>query len=658
MAQPGLQSRIFARSRHSLPKGTRSILVSLFVALAIPPICPSASGTANLVANPGFEESDATGHPVHWGCWGSEGGEPAEDEFFDREPDGHSGEWSVSIWQEGWGKEGWWYTVVPGIKPRRWHSVSVWVKRDRPTGWVPELEIFGQKRVMNLRDSGVWQKFDWLLNSGEFQGDVLLKLMNRRKPYKVWFDDVVVEEFSLEPDTAPNARTLSWNSTETSALVLFEVKLAASERFESETLLVGKTLKREIAIPPEIPEGEWFWRVKAFENDTLLATSPPQKINVVAATKKIGEPQPQKEVLPSLRPSSGEYISFDDDLNLLLDGRPFFPVGIYSLPAEKFKEAERAGFNTVLTADVEAARRAGLRAIVPRGFRLGAKDSAHREKTSPGDLTRWIIARYLWDEPDQNNASPQSVFQAHVAEKRADPHHPTAIVVYRPESFPAYASTSDILMTDPYPIPHRPMRVVSESVRAAREAVRDQKPVWAVLQAFNWMDSSQEARRTGWARWPTYREERCMAYLSVINGARGTLFFQYAGEGTHDPVNWEGLKRLAAELKKVSPILLGRTLHLPVSLDVKPLHYSGGVNTARIEYTLKTDGRSTYLIAANNWPGPCRVTFTFDEGLRGVVNVPFEKRRIRARASSFCDVFAEYDVHVYELKSDQSPARK
>jgi hypothetical protein len=149
-----------------------------------------------------------------------------------------------------------------------------------------------------------------------------------------------------------------------------------------------------------------------------------------------------------------------------------------------------------------------------------------------------------------------------------------------------------------------------------------------------------------------------MAYLAVINGARGILFFQYAGEGTHEPVNWEGLKRLAAELKKVSPILLGQALHLPVSLDVEPLHYSGGVNTARMEYTLRTDRRGIYLIAANNWPGPCRVTFTFGEELRSPVRVRFEKRRIRANARSFSDTFAEYDVHVYELNFDESPAHK
>lgn len=644
--------------RRSAPRGAGFILI-LLSALGSAAVSLTLSGAENVVRNPGFEESDRAGNPAYWGFWGSAAGEALGDEFFDREPEGHSGGWSVSIREEGWGRRGWWYTVLRGIKPQRSYSVSVWAKRDRPTGWLPELELFGQKRVMNLYNAEVWQKFDWLLNSGDSEECLLLKLVNSRKPYKLWFDDVVVQEFCIEPDSAPKGGKLSWASTETTALVVFQAELAASERFDGDVMVVGKTLNCEIAVPPEVSGGDFYWRVKAFQNETLLATSAPQKLIVERGTKRLDEsPAPEDEILPSMRPGSGEYISFDEELNLILDGERFFPIGIYSLPSEKFTEAKRAGFNVVLTREVEAASRAGLRAIVLMGFRVGAEEKAYPEGSLPGEINRWIIARYLWDEPDQTNASPRKVFESHVREKTADPDHPTAIVVYRPEHFTDYASASDILMTDPYPIPHRPVSIVSESVRAAREAVCDQKPVWAVIQAFNWMDSSQEARRTGWARWPTFREERCMAYLAAINGARGILFFQYAGEGKHDPVNWEALRRVATELKRVSPIFLSRTLALPVSVDVQPLYPSSGANAKRIEWTLKTDGRGTYLIAANNWPGQCRVTFSFDEGLRGVVNVPFEKRRIRARASSFCDVFAEYDVHIYGLKLKGSPARK
>ncbi len=674
-------------------------MLSRAIGLSLAIISISAWAAPNLVENPGLEESDDMGDPAGWGCWGSEAGEVVADEVFEWEPEGHSGERSVSIREEGWGRRGWWYTIVRGVKPGRWHSVSIWAKRDRPTGWLPELELFGEKRVLNLYRVGVWEKFDWLLNSGGCEGEAVLRLVNWRKPYKVWFDDVRVEEFGVEVDGEAKGGNLSWRSRETGALVVFEVEASKSEGFNGDVRLVGRTVSNQIVIRtaqpffrleegadlwntlpkkldlyPDLDEmrGEWYWRVKAFQNDTLLATSQPRKVTVEPAKEGTREVvSPGEEILPPLRAQSSERISFDENLNLLMAGKPFFPIGIYSLPAERFWEAKRAGFNTVLTDEVVAAQRAGLRAIVPSGSRRKSVAQASRlhsllclcprmkmQAGTPALLglresgtQDSIIARYLWDEPDQGNISPREVFQAHTQEKTDDPHHPTAIVVYRPENFPAYASTSDILMTDPYPVPHRPLSTVSESVRAARKAVGDRKPVWAVIQAFDWSDASQEARRTGWARWPTFEEERCMAYLAVINGAKGILFFRFCGEGEHDPANWRGLKRLARELRELSPILMLRTQEAMVSPDVQPPDESGVQDEGKeIEWIVKGDGFRTYLIAANNWPGIRRATFSFERELGEFVSLPLEKRKLGTEGRSFSDVFEAYGVHVYELR--------
>jgi hypothetical protein len=626
----------------------RTAASALLTVSALLPAFPSST-TGNIVENPSFEEPDEMGDPAGWGWWGSETGQMGVGELFQCEPDAHTGDWSISIREEAWGNRGYWHTVLHGIKPHRWYAVSVWAKRDRPTGWVPQTEVFGQNRVINLRQPNVWQRFDWLLDSGEFSGSAVLKLVNSRKPCKVWFDDVTVEEFSVEALSPVERRRLSWRPSFTSRLVVFEIEMARTVSFDPGLRSLGRTLNEEISLPNELPPGDWFWRVKAFQNGSLLAVSPPQRITVEPVEPPLQPTPPKKEVLPLEFAESTEHISFDANLNLLVDGTAFFPVGIYSLPPELFKEAKRAGFNVVVTNEVEAAQRAGLRAMVHKGFTNTPGKSDETVPVSQGEADCWIIARYLCDEPDQTNVSPKEAFRAHVQEKEADPLHPTASVIYRPESFGDYASASDILMTDPYPIPHRPLTVVSESVRAAREAVRDRKPVWAIIQAFNWGDVSQEARRIGWARWPTYAEERCMAHLAVINGANGILFYGYGGSN-HNPSNWRALKRVAGELKRISPILLSRTLSLPVSVSACRM---GEIEEAdegeRIECTLKSHAGRTYLIAANDWPGKRRVTFSFEKPLREIINLPFEKRRIRTDEQSFSDIFEPYGVHVYEL---------
>jgi hypothetical protein len=141
-----------------------------------------------------------------------------------------------------------------------------------------------------------------------------------------------------------------------------------------------------------------------------------------------------------------------------------------------------------------------------------------------------------------------------------------------------------------------------------------------------------------------------MAYLAAINGAKGILFYQYPDETKHGPQYWENLKRVARELKQLSPILLSPTVTLPVSLDVQgPSRLEGKSEKDRIEFVVKSDGHKTYLIAANNWPGTRQASFSFESDLRRSVVAPFENRRIRAYGNSFWDTFKPYDVHVYRL---------
>ncbi len=650
MHRTASHARALLRSRRSPGRFREKDFPKLPILLILCLLCPSILAGPNLVRNPGFEEMDQKGDPAHWGCWGSNAGELGDAEVFWWEPEGYTGKRSVSLRQECWGMRGWWYTILRDIKPHHWYSVSVWAKRDRPTGWRPELNLFGQRMILNLYKQDVWRKFDRLFYSEEHRGDGVLKLINWRKPYKVWFDDVSVEEFSVELDPPAKPGMLSWQATETSWLVVFQVELSIDRQFE-DAALIGETLKTELPFSSHLGTGKWYWQVKAVHNGVVLATSPPGVVNVQGneAISRAVVPAAD-EVLPPHEPVSGKYVSFDKGLNTVVEGKPFFPIGVFSLPPEKFSEARRVGFNVAVTRKVEAARRAGLRAMVPRGFRY-PPDGESEASLPLEEVDRWIIARFLWDEPAQKNVSPREVFAAHREEKKADAHHPTAVVIYRPDNFWPYASVSDILMTDPYPIPHRPMTVVSESVRTATEAVGDRKPVWAILQAFNWMEFSQEARRIGWARWPTYREMRCMVYLAAINGAKGVLFYRYPDEDKYGSLHWQRLKRMAGELRELSPILVGETVSVPVSVAVKTPSQPARKNSeSEIEFTIKGVGHRTYLIAANNWPGTRQVDFSFESDLRGSATAPFEKRRIRAKPRSFSDLFEPYGVHVYELR--------
>ena len=88
------------------------------------------------------------------------------------------------------------------------------------------------------------------------------------------------------------------------------------------------------------------------------------------------------------------------------------------------------------------------------------------------------------------------------------------------------------------------------------------KPVWGVIQAFGHADPKHD-----WVL-PTPEEIRCMAYVAVVEGAQGLLFYSHGRKG--DPFyirdhaeHWAFVQRLGAELQTLSPVLLSPAVQRP-----------------------------------------------------------------------------------------------
>lgn len=246
----------------------------------------------------------------------------------------------------------------------------------------------------------------------------------------------------------------------------------------------------------------------------------------------------------------------------------FFPFCMYGVSETKdLKPLADAGFNCFHTYAQDPAKLAELAAAAsPLGLRMVAPPDKLAESRRAADVKAWpVLAWYLADEPEVSKLKPAALAALEKKAKDWDPSRPTAFVMGNGLAAFNYGAAGDALMVDWYPVSHLKLETVGYQVALAKQAAaaadpsRPGKPVWAVLQAFDWKDYPQLlAERVG--RFPTYDELRFMTYLSVARGASGLFYFTL---GSKDgplyarPDRWRLFERLAAEVNRLMPALEG-----------------------------------------------------------------------------------------------------
>lgn len=365
-------------------------------------------------------------------------------------------------------------------------------------------------------------------------------------------------------------------------------------------------------------------------------------------------------------------VQYTDRGTLLRDGVPFFPFGMYyverHLDGAFLESYAAAGFNTFLLewgsaeSFVVKTREVKDHGLVPivglhntnemrsatanesdyslenlqRGRLPVAADTIRMLSRQMGDS---MLAWYTRDEP--NESMYKMVRGLHDVAHATDPYHPTMTVIFQPHLFPHYHDATDILGPDIYPT--FPGGSVSRVGEAMRKAVRDLqgKPILAVLQSFY-----PKGRRM-----PNRAEFRCMAYLSVVSGATGIMWFSYDYNGKmaeEHPEAWRALQELAGEFKQLGPVFL--SLYPHAHLQRAQLGMSDGLRAA--VWQLDNFRYVVVVNEVNQQQGRVKLDLSEVAGARDV-EVLFEDRTLqRERDGSLSDHFAPYDVHIYRIRTD------
>ena len=275
----------------------------------------------------------------------------------------------------------------------------------------------------------------------------------------------------------------------------------------------------------------------------------------------------------------------DSHRRCIVDGKPFFPLGMYWNPNEKQMAAYTNGpFNCVVHYEMMTSNRldfcqkAGLMsfsAIDHKLWNVAAMAQMPEANVAKAKLETAIatikghpalLGWYLGDEYDVRKAKNVTALNRFIAER--DPDHPTYLVQDRVYDLDAFAAAADVIGLDPYPVPKLPVRRITEFMRDGRKAVFDTLPHWSVPQSFAWLWYNADLTQVN-GRFPTLAELRSINWQHIALGANGLMPFAY--HCFFYPLNrqdWRPLWAVAVEsyreVARMIPVLLSID-HAPVA---------------------------------------------------------------------------------------------
>jgi hypothetical protein len=318
-------------------------------------------------------------------------------------------------------------------------------------------------------------------------------------------------------------------------------------------------------------------------------------------------------------------------------GNAIFPLGIFNGPA-KVKEMGEAGFtvnHAYNAANVEPGERPhdeeamqflnetgknGMKALflIPRGLAFSGDWEGFRRRIR---MFKNHPALLAWDEEEglaRGDMDLKALATMRKIIREEDPYHPFMVgdsrdviteVKDRANFFPL--KLMDLGMWWWYPIPagaSRENMLEGDEFTKAMELTppsfltlrNTDKPLWVGIQSY------AKPNKTG--RYPTPDEYRAQAYISIIHGAKGLMWYGGSVDGGIylDPkaAHWEDFKKLVRELRDRSDVFMSPN-------EVPP---TAAPKEAPISLAVKRAKDKRVLLAVNRGTKEIDVTITASDG--------------------------------------------
>lgn len=282
----------------------------------------------------------------------------------------------------------------------------------------------------------------------------------------------------------------------------------------------------------------------------------------------------------------------------LCDGKPMLPIGIFTYQTMCAQDLERlrdAGFDHIaiecmsrnlqgknsntkeeMAAMLDGLVKYKLKAMLQLTLMIPSKEHVRNKFAPSFDCLKdrelmlsatvksvmrhpAFLCYYLSDENQRGEL--KEVQELRETINRIDPWHFTVTLTDRPDNFPFFVPTGDILCHDSYPLPQ------AEKVVAAEKALDDlsqmKTPIWFCSQAYLESTYNKALEQT----YPSEGAMRALPLLSAIHGAKGFLFYSYheifAKGSKIDPQLpakfWPEVVSAVKMLRELEPFILSTT---------------------------------------------------------------------------------------------------
>lgn len=366
--------------------------------------------------------------------------------------------------------------------------------------------------------------------------------------------------------------------------------------------------------------------------------------------------------LTKLPPKPNE-VKIDHITNsLIVDGKPFLPVGFYC--DEDYgtlaEDESMYGFNMISPYWSQRTKRtpeelSKLREKMDQCAAVGIRVNYHIESACmrlQGQALEDVITQeieafrdhpallawYIADEPEYHNVTAEQLQAVYQLVKKLDPYHPVCICIADLKYMPKFTPSMDFIMSDAYPIPHHPVTRVADSMDRAHQGTGNTMPVWDIPQVFGGGEF--------WFREPTNREVRVMTYLALMHGATGIEHFVRRPPlgNPNSQVLWNECRNLALEISQIAPAVLS---HEPAPVAT--------TNVSTVQARAFRDRGMLYVLVANTVVQPTSVQVKVDTGYSGKANALFERRDVDVKSGVIDDMIDGMSTRIYTIPVGPMP---
>jgi hypothetical protein len=364
--------------------------------------------------------------------------------------------------------------------------------------------------------------------------------------------------------------------------------------------------------------------------------------------------------------TSQSLVWIDGQHRTQVDGKPFFPLGVYMRTSpwtfeQNLMVLKDSPFNCVMSYDALSTDQMDEMNQTDIKVIYSVKDYYNRIWYCPTSIKSVedelpvlnqkvqqfrnhpaLLAWYINDELGPDSLSQIRAHHELIA--REDPNHPTWNLYNDPEEMNVLMNAADIMGIDSYPIPPKaPLSNVAKDTLETVQGARQHRPVWVVPTISNPTLWGEEDGRP-----PTLEEMRCSSWLAICSGDRGLIYYGlHMVQADTDPnytfdERWPEIKQMAEEISNKKSILLGDTVDL--AIEVEALDW--------LHWTARRIGDKLYIIAVSDGDGEGLVHFQIpvdvEEVTREVIGT--EADDWTTLNPEWTDVFEKNEVKIYTVQ--------